>query len=184
MDGVLGPALTLEAEGDLRASLREIPHFPVAGILFKDLAPLLSRPGALTQAAASLEPLLSELEADALLAVDARGFILGAALADRLRCGFVMVRKPGKLPGEVQAFDYSCEYCDGQLEVSAGAVRQGLRYLVVDDLLATGGTARATADFVRRQGGAVVGFAFMLEIEALQGRAQLTDAPVFSVMRC
>lgn len=184
-DGVmLGPALTRETEGALRASLREIPHFPVSGILFKDLAPLLARPGAVTDCVSALHPLVARLEADVLLAIDARGFILGAALADRLRCGFVMVRKPGKLPGDVHAFDYSCEYCDGQLEVTDGAIRPGLRCLIVDDLLATGGTARATADFVTRRGGQVVGFAFMLEIEALAGRRCLTDAPVFSIMRC
>jgi adenine phosphoribosyltransferase len=184
MDALLGPRLSVEAEGAFRASLREIPHFPVSGILFKDLAPLLARPGALAESASSLQPLLATLGVESILAIDARGFILGAALADRLRCGFVMVRKPGKLPGDVQSFDYTCEYCDGQLEVTAGAIVPGLRCLVVDDLLATGGTARATADFVTSQGGRVVGFAFMLEIEALGGRARLTDAPVLSVMRC
>jgi len=94
------------------------------------------------------------------------------------------VRKPGKLPGNVQSFDYTCEYCSGQLEVTAGVVTPGLRCLVVDDLLATGGTARATADFIDTQRGLVVGFAFMLEIGALKGREQLVEAPVISLMRC
>jgi adenine phosphoribosyltransferase len=184
MKDLLGPDLNVETELSLRGSLRDVPHFPISGVLFKDVAPLLARPLALTESASALCPLLAPLEADALLAIEARGFILGAALADRLQCGFVMVRKSGKLPGEVHAFEYASEYCEGVLEVTADIVRPGLRYLVVDDLLATGGTARATADYISSQGGLVVGFAFMLEIEALGGRRRLADASVFSVMRC
>ena len=164
--------------------LRDIPDFPVSGILFKDIAPLLARPGALTDLLSDTLSQMRDIEVDVILAVDARGFVLGAALADRLEAGFVMVRKPGKLPGKVISFDYTCEYCAGVLQVTAGLVHDGLRCLIVDDLLATGGTARATADFVKTQGGDVVGYAFMLEIEALGGRVRLDDAPVFSAMRC
>lgn len=131
-----------------------------------------------------MQSFVVHLDLDKILAVDARGFVLGAALADRLETGFVMVRKPGKLPGPVDRFDYTCEYCSGQLEVTRGAVSAGDRCLVLDDLLATGGTARATADFVKSQGGVVAGFSFMVEIEPLGGRSRLTDAPVFSLFRC
>jgi adenine phosphoribosyltransferase len=184
MRSVQGPELAPELDGSFRSALREVPHFPIEGILFKDLAPMLARPGALTDAVSALYPLVASLNPDAVLAVDARGFILGAVLADRLGAGFIMVRKPGKLPGDVQSFDYTCEYSTGQLEVTSGLVSRGLRCLVVDDLLATGGTARATADFVRAQSGLVVGFAFMLEIQVLEGRKQLDDAPVISLLRC
>jgi adenine phosphoribosyltransferase len=145
---------------------------------------MLARRGALANAVSAIEPLVAPLNVDAVLAVDARGFVLGAALCDRLGSGLVMVRKPGKLPGEVLSFDYTCEYCTGRLEVTAGLVYTGLRCLIVDDLLATGGTARATADFTVSQGAIVVGYAFMLEIEALKGRDRLNDAPVVSVVRC
>lgn len=164
--------------------MREIPDFPVPGILFKDISPLLAEPGVLTDTVSAIEPLVAPLEPARLLAVDARGFILGAALADRLRAGFVMVRKPGKLPGDVHQFDYTCEYCTGQLQVTTGVVQPGDRCLVVDDLLATGGTARAVADYVAGRGGIVVGYCFMVEIVALGGRTRLHDAPVVSLLRC
>ncbi|MBW4421889.1 MAG: adenine phosphoribosyltransferase [Myxacorys californica WJT36-NPBG1] len=179
-----GPLLNPELDRSLRDLLREVPHFPIEGILFKDLAPLLAQRGALTEAVSALEPLIAPLDVEAILAIDARGFILGAAMADRLRAGLVMVRKPGKLPGEVQSFDYTCEYCTGRLEITTGAVTPNLRCLVIDDLLATGGTARATADFIISQRGIVVGFAFMLEIGVLKGRDQLVEAPVISLIRC
>ena len=168
----------------LRGALKEFEHFPIDGILFKDISPVLASRGALTETVSAMMPAISAWDVEAVLAIDARGFVLGAALADRLRSGLIMVRKPGKLPGEVQSFDYTCEYCSGQLQVSKGLIGKQLRCLIVDDLLATGGTARATADFVKSQGGQVVGYAFILEINALNGREQLIDAPVVSVIRC
>jgi adenine phosphoribosyltransferase len=160
--------------------IRVIDDFPISGIRFKDIAPALAEPGVLSSVLNAAEPVAAALAPDRLLAVDARGFILGAALADRLRAGLVLVRKPGKLPGEVDRFDYTCEYCSGQLEVTAGSVRRGDRCLVVDDVLATGGTARAVADYARTLGATVVGYCFMLEIVPLLGRARLQDAPVFA----
>lgn len=133
---------------------------------------------------AAVVPQVQPLDFDSVLAIDARGFILGASLADRLGAGLILVRKPGKLPGAVESFDYTCEYCSGQLEVTAGSVSPGLKCLIVDDLLATGGTARATADFVTAKGGIVCGYAFMLEIGGLRGREQLGDAPVISLIKC
>lgn len=176
----LGPSL----DGFFKNWLREIPDFPIQGIRFKDLAPVLAQPGALSDAVSSIAPVVEPLEANTLLAIDARGFVLGAALADRLRCGFVMVRKPGKLPGSVHGFDYTCEYCSGRLEVSQGLIRQSSRCLIVDDLLATGGTARATADFVSSLGAVVAGYAFLVEIQFLMGRGRLTDAPVTTLFKC
>lgn len=165
-------------------ALREFPNFPIGGILFKDIAPMLAGRGALGEVVSTVASQVSGTEIDAILAVDARGFILGASLADRLGCGFIMVRKPGKLPGDVLSFEYSCEYCSGTLEVTAGLIGDGLRCLIADDLLATGGTARATGNFVKSQGGEIAGYAFILEIEVLKGRRQLDDAPVISAMTC
>ncbi|GAX45434.1 adenine phosphoribosyltransferase [Tolypothrix sp. NIES-4075] len=163
--------------------LSEIPDFPIKGILFKDIAPVLGRKGVLTDVISTLEPFITPLDVDVILAVDARGFILGGALAASLHTGFVMVRKPGKLPGKVQSFEYTCEYSSGTLEVSEGVIEKSARCLIVDDLLATGGTARATADFVYSLGANVVGYSFLVEIEALKGRDRLTDSPVFTLFR-
>jgi adenine phosphoribosyltransferase len=171
-------------ESTFRTLLKEIPHFPIKGIVFKDISPLLARRGFLNAAVSAIEPVVTSLRVDAVLAVDARGFILGAALSDRLHSGLIMVRKPGKLPGDVQSFEYSCEYCSGRLEISAGIIEAGMRCLIVDDLLATGGTARATANFVKSQQAVVCGYAFMIEIQTLNGRDQLRDAPVISMFPC
>jgi adenine phosphoribosyltransferase len=183
-DAGAGLPLTADLAETLRGTLKEFEHFPINGIRFKDISPVLAARGALTDAVSALMPSIAALDVEAVLGIDARGFVLGAALADRLRSGLIMVRKPGKLPGEVQSFDYTCEYCAGQLQITKGLVGKRLRCLIVDDLLATGGTARATANFVKSQEGKVVGYAFMLEINALNGRKQLNDAPVVSVMRC
>lgn len=161
-----------------------IKDFPIEGIEFKDIAPFLAQKGAVRNSAKAMEALLKEHEIDKVLAIDARGFILGAALCGHLDSGFVMVRKPGKLPGEVHVFGYTCEYCTGTLEVSKGLIQPGDRCLVLDDLLATGGTARATADFTLSQGGRVVAYAFMVEINALAGRTKLADAPVYTLIAC
>lgn len=184
----VSPNVHLEHIGEFDLSLcghlREMPNFPIDGLLFKDISPMLAQRGFVNKAISAIEPLVSPLGVEAVLAIDARGFVLGAPLSDRLGSGLVMVRKPGKLPGDVHSFEYTCEYCSGRLEVTAGLIQPNLRCLIVDDLLATGGTARATADFVLSQGGVVVGYAFMLEIEALQGRERLKDAPVVRLFKC
>jgi adenine phosphoribosyltransferase len=171
-------------ESLFRDWVKDVPDFPRPGIVFKDIAPMLARPGALTRCVNALEPAARKLAPDMVLAVDARGFVIGGALADRLECGFVMVRKPGKLPGSILSFDYANEYGSGQLDVTCGVIPQGARCLVVDDLIATGGTARATGDFIRSVGAAVVGYAFLVEIGFLDGRSRLTDAPVFTLFKC
>jgi adenine phosphoribosyltransferase len=167
---------------EMKTHVAEILDFPIPGIHFKDIAPLLAKPKMLHRAVAAVEDAFQGVQCDAILAVDARGFVLGAALADRMHAGFVMVRKPGKLPGKVDSFGYECEYCSGSLEITSGVVEPGLSCLIVDDLLATGGTARATADYVLQRGASVAGFAFLVELLALQGRRRLMEGPVVSVL--
>ncbi len=178
------PAVDRELESLFRDWLGDVPDFPRPGIVFKDIAPMLARPAALSRCVSALAPVARSFAPDTVLAVDARGFVIGGALADRLGCGFVMVRKPGKLPGSVLRFDYANEYGSGQLEVTPGVIPPGGRCLIVDDLLATGGTARATGDFVQSVGAVVVGYVFLLEIGFLDGRARLTDAPVVTLVKC
>jgi len=158
--------------------------FPVPGIDFKDLAPLFADG---EQFAATCDGLCERLEGvavdfDAVLAVESRGFVVGAPIASRLRRGLIMVRKPGKLPGATDKFGYTCEYGSGTMEVREGAVVPGSSYLVLDDVLATGGTARAVADHVARMGGVVAGYCFLVELSFLDGRARLGDAPVVSLI--
>lgn len=167
-----------------REWLREVPDFPQPGIRFKDISPVLARPGALSRCVATFEPIVRKLEPDILLAVDARGFLIGGALADRLGCGLVMIRKPGKLPPPVANFEYANEYGSGRFEVTPGIIPPDSRCLIVDDLLATGGTARATADFAKSAGAAVAGYAFLVELCFLDGRRHLSDAPVVTLFKC
>ena len=151
---------------DLRGYVRDIPDFPTPGILFKDITPLLLNFDALA------EPLAGE-RVDFVVAAEARGFILGAALARELGAGFVPARKPGKLPGETITAEYALEYGIDALEVHADALAGGARVLVHDDLLATGGTAGALCDLVEELGGEIVGCAFLIELRALGGRGRL-----------
>lgn len=171
-----------DIDSSLKHRIREIEDFPIPGIRFKDIAPLLAEPSSITKVLDALQEAIT-FPVDLVLAIDARGFVVGAPLADRLRTGFVMIRKPGKLPGEKLTFAYECEYSTGTLEVTEGLIGQGMRCLIVDDVLATGGTARATADFVTALGGKVVGYTFLLEIAVLGGRARLGDGPVISLLR-
>jgi adenine phosphoribosyltransferase len=175
------PTLDARLAALFREWLEDVPDFPRPGIVFKDISPLLARPGALSMCVSALLPAVRSFEPDTLLAVDARGFVIGAALADRLECGLVMVRKPGKLPGRVLSFEYANEYGSGRLEVTRDVVAPGTRCAVVDDLLATGGTARATGDFVKSAGASVVGYAFLIELCFLGGRSRLHDAPVVAL---
>lgn len=161
-----------------------VSDFPIDGIAFKDISPFLGQKNAVRASAKAMQLMLTDTVIDKVLAVDARGFILGAALCAHIDAGFIMVRKPGKLPGEILSFDYTCEYRSGVLEVSRGLLRPGDRCLILDDLLATGGTARATANFAKSEGAVIVGYAFMVEIKTLNGRIRLDDAPVHSLIRC
>jgi adenine phosphoribosyltransferase len=166
---------------DLRALVREIPDFPHPGILFRDITPLLLDPDALDSAVAQLAGSV-DVSVDFVVAAEARGFILGAALARELHAGFVPARKPGKLPADTVSAEYALEYGLDSLEVHADALADGARVLVHDDLLATGGTARALCELVTDLGGEIVGCSFLAELSALGGRARLTPHTVKSLI--
>jgi len=168
---------------DLRAHIRDIPDFPKPGIVFKDLTPLLLHPPALEQTVGLLSRYASDLDVDLVVAAEARGFILGGAIAARTGAGFIPARKPGKLPAEVDSVEYALEYGLDALEVHNDAFAGGARVLVHDDLLATGGTARAVCDLVERAGAAVAGCAFVVELGFLDGRKQLEGYDVRSLIR-
>ncbi len=167
---------------ELRPYIRDIPDFPTPGIMFKDITPLLLDPAALDLAVALLGSLLAPSQVDYVVAAEARGFILGAALARELEAGFVPARKPGKLPGATVSAEYALEYGIDALEVHADALAGGAKVLVHDDLLATGGTAGALCDLVMGLGGQIVGCAFLIELCFLQGRARLEPHPVYSLI--
>jgi len=168
---------------NLRGYIREIPDFPHEGIMFKDITPLLLDPRALDAAVARLTKFARDLEIDYVVAAEARGFILGGALARGLRAGFVPARKRGKLPSDTVRSEYALEYGLDALEVHADAFAGGARVLIHDDLLATGGTAHALADLVSRLGGDVVACAFLVELTSLGGRKKLEPHTVHSLIK-
>jgi adenine phosphoribosyltransferase len=158
---------------DLRGLIRDIPDFPKPGIAFKDITPLMADASALDFAVRGLAEYARPLKVECVLAAEARGFLLGPALALALGTGFTLARKPGKLPYETVSAEYELEYGDGRLELHSDAVRPGTRVLVHDDLLATGGTARALCELVQQLGGEVVGCSFLVELAFLKGRERL-----------
>jgi adenine phosphoribosyltransferase len=167
---------------DLASRIRDIPDFPKPGILYKDITPLLLDGGALRQAVGELAEWARPRGVDYVVAAEARGFILGAALALELGAGFVPARKPGKLPSDTISADYILEYGVDSLEMHSDALAHGARVLVHDDLLATGGTARALADLVDGTGAEVVGCAFLIELTFLGGRDRLAGYDVHSLI--
>jgi adenine phosphoribosyltransferase len=168
---------------DLAAKIRDIPDFPKRGIVFKDIMPLLADPEALHETVERLAEFAGPRKPDVVLGAEARGFILGAALAYRLGCGFVAARKPGKLPWRTISAKYALEYGFDALELHADAIADGARVLIHDDLLATGGTAKAKIDLVEQLGGTVVGLAFVIELEFLNGREKLLGYDVCSLVQ-
>jgi adenine phosphoribosyltransferase len=168
---------------DLERYVRDIPDFPKAGITFKDITPVLAAAEALDAAVTQLAALTRALEVDVVVGAEARGFLLGAALARELGAGFVLARKPGKLPHETVRAEYLLEYGTDALELHTDAVARGARVLVHDDLLATGGTARALCELVEQLDGVVVGCAFLIELGFLNGRQRLAQYEVSSVLR-
>lgn len=167
---------------DLASRVRDVPDFPVEGILFKDITTLLQDPSAYHLAIDGLYEAVRQIEADVVVAMESRGFIVGAPLAYLMGVGFVPVRKLGKLPAETISIEYELEYGANTLEVHRDAVVPGQRVLVVDDLLATGGTVAATLDLVRELGGRPVAAAFLIELQALGGRSRLQGLPVVSLI--
>jgi adenine phosphoribosyltransferase len=167
---------------DLTTRIRDVPDFPKPGVVFKDIMPLLADADALREAVDRIAEWAEPLTPDIVLGAEARGYITGGALACRLGCGFVPARKPGKLPWRTVAVKYALEYGFDQLEVHADSIRVGQRVLVHDDVLATGGTAKATVELVDQLGGTVVGLPFIIELGFLKGRERLEGYDVFSLI--
>jgi adenine phosphoribosyltransferase len=168
---------------DLGARVRDVPDFPKPGIVFKDIMPLLADAEALRETVDRLAEWAAPREPDIILGAEARGFITGGALAWKLGCGFVAARKPGKLPWRTVSARYALEYGFDALELHADAISNGQRVLVHDDLLATGGTAKAKIELVEQLGGEVVGVAFVIELEFLHGRDRLANYDVHSLIQ-
>lgn len=167
----------------LKERIRHVPDFPKAGILFYDITTLLRDRDGFRQVIEALAAPYRDDRIDLVVGIESRGFILGGAIAHRIAAGFVPVRKVGKLPSKSIRVTYDLEYGSDSLEVHADAVSRGQRVLIVDDLLATGGTARATADLVKQLGGTVHGLAFLIELAELNGRARLDGENVFALLR-
>jgi adenine phosphoribosyltransferase len=167
---------------DLRSLIREVPDFPQPGVGFKDISPLLADPPALEQAIVALGSWGRERAPQLVVGAEARGFILGAALAREIGCGFVPARRPGKLPPDTVSVTYALEYGQNALELHPSSFWQGVRVLIHDDVLATGGTVDAIAGLIEELGGEVVGACFLIDLTFLGGRAKLERYPVHSLI--
>jgi adenine phosphoribosyltransferase len=175
-------ALPLDIDA-LKAAIRDVPDFPKPGIVFKDITTLLREPALFHSVGNHLAEMCRSHPADKVIAIESRGFILGGVLADRLGLGFVPVRKPGKLPSKTLKASYELEYGTDTLEIHADALKPGERVLVVDDVIATGGTAKAVADLSEQLGARVSAFAFLIELGFLGGRAKLPGHEVLSLIK-
>jgi len=167
---------------DLAQCIRNVPDFPVEGIQFKDITTLLQDPVAFSTAAKEMLERYGDREIDVVVGIESRGFIWGAIVAYELGVGFVLVRKPGKLPAETIRAEYALEYGTNALEMHIDAIWPGQKVLVVDDLLATGGTAKATCELVEQLGGEVIGVAFLIELTFLNGREKLPAYDVWAMI--
>jgi len=167
---------------ELKKYVRDIPDFPIPGILFRDITTVLKDPTALVGAVDAMVDLLGDISFDTILGPESRGFIFGMPMAYKLRRGFVPVRKAGKLPSEVARREYALEYGSAIIEIHKDAIIPGQKYIIADDLLATGGTAKATADLITQMGGEVVSMLFFIELADLKGRDVLTGYDVRSVL--
>lgn len=163
--------------------IRDIPDFPKQGILFKDITPLLADPDGLRQAIDALADLVDPSEYDTIVGIESRGFIFGTALAYKLNKGFIPVRKPGKLPSATASVTYDLEYGSDTLEIHLDALKPGERVLILDDLLATGGTIEACIQLINQVKAIAVGAAFVLELSFLNGRARMGDVPAHTLVR-
>ena len=167
----------------LKSKIRSVPDFPKVGILFYDITTLLQDPLGFRAAVDSLATPFERQGIEIVVGIESRGFIFGSAVADRIGAGFTPVRKPGKLPSRTVRASYELEYGTDSLEMHDDAIRAGQKVLIVDDLLATGGTARATADLVNRLGGEVHALAFLIELVALNGRQRFANETVHTVLK-
>src|SRR5690606_24239417 len=180
----VGPAFRLlRRDMNLSAYLRDVKDFPKPGIVFKDITPLLQSPAAMDETVRQIVGRFQHDKIDKVAGIESRGFIFGALVARELGVGFLPVRKPGKLPWRTQSVNYMLEYGSGTLEIHEDAITKGERVIVVDDLLATGGTARAACELVERLNGKVIGCAFVIELAFLPGRKKLTGQRVESLIR-
>ena len=168
---------------DLKSLIRNVEHFPTEGILFRDITTVLKDKEALKYIIDTFTERYLDQKIDYILGADARGFIFGAALAYNLGCGFVPVRKAGKLPYKTVSTSYDLEYGSNEIEMHIDAIEKGAKVVLLDDLLATGGTAAAMVDLVEKLGGDVVELAFLIELEALEGRKKLGDHSIFSIVK-
>jgi adenine phosphoribosyltransferase len=173
----------MDMHESLTALIRDIPDFPKPGIRYKDITPLLSDPSGLSLAVELMANPWRDHRPDLVVGAESRGFIFGTALAQSLSCGFVPVRKPGKLPYETVSVDYELEYGTDTLEMHKDAIKPGQKVLLVDDLIATGGTAKAACDLIQRLGGEVLGLVVLIELEDLNGRDLLGPIEVHSLLR-
>lgn len=168
---------------EIKAAIRDVPDFPKPGIVFKDITPILSDPGLFSAAVDVLAERQRDRKIGKVAAIDARGFIFGGAVADRLKVGFALIRKKGKLPYKTFEETYELEYGSATLAVHQDAFEKGENVVIVDDLLATGGTAAAAAKLIERAGGKVVGMDFLVELTFLNGREKLAGHEVFSAIQ-
>ena len=168
---------------DLKALVRSIPDFPKEGILFRDITPLIGDSDGFEALINEMAQPLFDRDVDLIVGPEARGFIFGAALASTLHAGFVPARKPGKLPYETLSYEYGLEYGTDKLQIHTDAIKPGQRVAIVDDLLATGGTALACARLVEQAGGVVAGFVFAIELTDLPGRETLAGYPVHTILQ-
>ncbi len=170
---------------DIAGLFRNVPDFPKEGIVFKDVTTVLTQPGALGDSVTHLLKILEDIEFDAVAAVESRGFMFGGIIADRLSIPLILVRKPGKLPADIISEDYTLEYGTNTVEMHCNSVPRGSRVLVIDDLVATGGTALATLELIRRDGSVPVAAAFLMDLRFLGGAAKIEDTgvPVRSLIK-
>jgi adenine phosphoribosyltransferase len=174
--------VTVSSTDDLRAKIREVPDFPKPGILFYDITTLLREPEAFAAVIDRMADAVAGEQIDLVVGMESRGFIFAAPLAIKLGAGFVPVRKLGKLPAETIEVEYALEYGTATLEIHRDAIQPGQRVLIVDDLLATGGTVMGTMELVRRLGGEIAGLSFMVELTALNGREKLGDHRIHTLL--
>ncbi|MCA9150149.1 MAG: adenine phosphoribosyltransferase [Planctomycetales bacterium] len=175
-------AVSQQAKLELRDYIRDVPDFPKPGILFRDITPLLADPAAFSAAIDAFAEHFRDASIDVIVAAEARGFIFASPLAIALNVGFVPIRKPGKLPFETHAFHYELEYGQDSLEMHVDGIEHGQNVLVVDDLLATGGTIEACCQLVEKNGAKVVACAFLIELQSLGGRARIAPRDVFRLV--
>ncbi len=167
---------------DLQSKVRMVPDFPKKGILFRDITPLLQDPDSFQEVVSLIIGHFKNKKIDKIVCAESRGFIIGAAIADRLKVGFVPLRKPGKLPYKKLRQEFKTEYSIDAFEIHADAVIKGEHVLVVDDLLATGGTMEAATKLVEKLGGTIIGFAFLIELMKLKGRKRIQKYPIYSII--